>query len=87
MKVTIVEESVRKNEEMRNVEKKVKSCFTMEKKAWWLMNEIRVREMEDEEEEDIRYGLTLCSVFVISSFIFIFFNFYIFDWWRKERMR
>jgi len=34
MKVTIVEESVRKNEEMRNVEKKVKSCFTMEKKAW-----------------------------------------------------
>jgi len=43
------------------------------------MNEIRVREMEDEEEEDIRYGLTLCSVFVISSFIFIFFNFYIFD--------
>lgn len=32
------------------------------------MNEIRVREMED-EEEDIRYGLTLCSVFVISSFI------------------
>lgn len=32
------------------------------------MNEIRVREMED-EEEDIRYGLTLCSVLVISSFI------------------
>lgn len=40
------------------------------------MNEIRVREMED-EEEDIRYGLTLCSVFVISSFIkFFYFKFF-----------